>query len=171
VGIPIERDARAAGNAKYSFSGLVKLALDGVFSFSLLPLRLATYLGGATILFAFAYSLYTICIKFFASPEYSPTGFPATVILISFFAGVQLIFLGILGEYMGRIFNEVQGRPPYIVQQVIRGSTQWTQNTQESRENSTRNTSGDGSINGSSSALSGSGTVSRGGQAITRSST
>ncbi|HAA73159.1 MAG TPA: glycosyltransferase [Planctomycetaceae bacterium] len=171
VGIPIERDARAAGNAKYSLFGLLKLALDGIFSFSLLPLRLATYLGSVTILLAITYSLYTLYIKFFSSPELSPTGFPATVILVSFVAGVQLIFLGIQGEYMGRIFHEVQGRPPYIIQHVVRESKQWTENTQEFIDNSTRNTGGGGAVNGSSSALSISGTIGRHDQAITRSST
>ena len=150
IGLEVERDARAAGIPKYNFRGLMKLAMDGVFSFSLLPLRFAAYLGGLTILFAIGFSVYAILVKYCGATEDAPTGFTAVYILLSFFAGVQLLFLGILGEYIGRIFEEVKGRPPYIVQQVITSSDSWTQNTQSITDSSTTSTGGGEAANASS---------------------
>lgn len=150
VGLEIERDARAAGTPKYNLRGLMKLAMDGVFSFSLLPLRFAAYLGGLTILFAIGFSIYAVLVKYYGDAGDAPTGFTAVYILLSFFAGVQLLFLGILGEYIGRIFEEVKGRPPYIVQQVITSSDSWTQNTQSTTDSSTTGTGGGEAANASS---------------------
>ena len=150
IGLEVEREARAAGTPKYNLRRLIKLAMDGVFSFSLLPLRFAAYLGGLTILFAIAFSVYAIYVKYVGDPTDAPTGFTAVYILLSFFAGVQLLFLGILGEYIGRIFEEVKGRPPYIVQQVISSSDSWTHNTQSTTANSTNNIGGGEAANASS---------------------
>jgi dolichol-phosphate mannosyltransferase len=121
IGVCYERQARAAGRPKYTMSKLFKLALDGVFSFSTVPLRLATYLGFIVSLLAFFGALFTFCQKIFAkqfaavglAPE---AGFPTIVISILFLGGVQLICLGILGEYLGRIYDEVKGRPHWIIQ-------------------------------------------------------
>ena len=118
--IEIERGARAAGVPKYTYRKLLRLALDGLFSFSATPLRLATYLGLSVSVFAFLGAAFSFIQKLFARRfaliGLEPTpGFPTTVISILFLGGVQLICLGIMGEYIGRIYDEVKGRPPWIV--------------------------------------------------------
>jgi dolichol-phosphate mannosyltransferase len=120
VGVCYEREARAAGNSKYTMRKLFKLAWDGIFSFSTVPLRLAAYLGFFVSIVAFLGVLFTFCQKIFAT-EFAaiglapPSGFPTIVISVLFLGGVQLICLGILGEYLGRIYDEVKGRPQWIV--------------------------------------------------------
>jgi dolichol-phosphate mannosyltransferase len=122
TGIEFERHARAAGAAQYTFKKSFRLAMDGVFSFSTVPLRLATYLGLIVSLLAFLGALFTLCEKIFAEQfakfgfTPGPHGIPTLVISILFLGGVQLICLGILGEYLGRIYDEVKGRPHWIIQ-------------------------------------------------------
>ena len=117
--VEFERAERAAGVPQYTFKKSFKLAMDGVFSFSAAPLRLATYLGLWVSGFAFFGVVFTLVQKFFAS--YLPkvlapgAGFPTIVISVLFLGGVQLICLGILGEYIGRIYEEVKGRPLWII--------------------------------------------------------
>lgn len=120
TGVTYERAARFAGKPKYSFNKLVNLATDGLFSFSTVPLRLATYLGISVSAFAFFGVVITLIQKFFAAKlaklGLAPTaGFPTIVISVLFLGGVQLICLGILGEYIGRIYEEVKGRPLWIL--------------------------------------------------------
>ena len=120
TGVAYERAARFAGEPKYSFKKLVKLAMDGLFSFSKVPLRVATYLGLSVSAVAFLGVLFTFAQKIFAS-EFARiglapgAGFPTIVISVLFLGGVQLICLGILGEYIGRIYEEVKGRPLWIL--------------------------------------------------------
>jgi polyisoprenyl-phosphate glycosyltransferase len=120
IGICYERKARAAGSPKYTMKKLFKLAWDGIFSFSTVPLRLAAYLGFIVSLVAFLGVLFTFCQKIFSS-EFAAiglapsAGFPTIVISILFLGGVQLICLGILGEYLGRVYDEVKGRPLWVV--------------------------------------------------------
>jgi dolichol-phosphate mannosyltransferase len=121
IGIEFERHARAAGAPQYTFKKSFRLAMDGVFSFSTVPLRLATYLGFIVSLAAFLGAVFTFCEKVFAD-EFAklgftpgPHGIPTLVISTLFLGGVQLICLGILGEYLGRIYDEVKGRPHWIV--------------------------------------------------------
>jgi dolichol-phosphate mannosyltransferase len=121
IGIEFERHARAAGAPQYTFKKSLKLAMDGVFSFSTVPLRLATWFGFAVSAIAFLGVLFTFCQKIFAKQfaalGLAPgPGFPTLVISILFLGGVQLICLGILGEYIGRIYDEVKGRPHWIIQ-------------------------------------------------------
>ena len=122
VGLEFERHARAAGTPQYTFRKSFRLAMDGVFSFSTVPLRLATYLGLIVSLAAFLGALFTLCEKIFAEQfakfgfTPGPHGIPTLVISILFLSGVQLICLGILGEYLGRIYDEVKGRPHWIIQ-------------------------------------------------------
>jgi dolichol-phosphate mannosyltransferase len=122
TGIEFERHARAAGAPQYNFKKSFRLAMDGVFSFSTVPLRLATYLGLAVSLVAFLGALFTLCEKIFAEQfaklgfTPGPHGIPTLVISTLFLGGVQLICLGILGEYLGRIYDEVKGRPHWIIQ-------------------------------------------------------
>ena len=118
--IEFERGPRAAGEPKYTYAKLLKLGVDGLFSFSAAPLRLATYLGLSVSSVAFLGAVFTFIQKLFARQfaliGLAPApGFPTTVISILFLGGVQLICLGIMGEYLGRIYDEVKGRPLWIV--------------------------------------------------------
>jgi dolichol-phosphate mannosyltransferase len=118
--LEFERGERAAGVPQYNFKKSFKLAMDGLFSFSATPLRLATYLGLWVSGFAFAGAVFTFLQKIFAQQfakiGLAPgPGFPTVVISILFLGGVQLICLGILGEYIARIYEEVKGRPLWII--------------------------------------------------------
>ena len=118
--LEFERGERAAGVPQYTFKKSFKLAMDGLFSFSAMPLRLATYLGLWVSGFAFAGVVFTFLQKIFAEQfakiGLAPgPGFPTVVISILFLGGVQLICLGILGEYIARIYEEVKGRPLWII--------------------------------------------------------
>ena len=118
TGLVVERDERFAGTTSYGPLKLLKLASDGIFSFSIIPLRAAAMLGVATILLSVAFSLYTLYAKIFL--HQAPAGFTALILFISFFGGVQLFFLGIIGEYIGRIYQETKHRPVYVVGSVMR---------------------------------------------------
>ncbi len=117
IGLAYERHARYAGREKYTFSRLVYLALDGLISFSFIPLRAISLLGLAvsalSILLAIGYAIQKI------TAGLNPPGFATTVVAIFFLAGIQLITIGVIGEYVGRIFEEVKRRPLYVVRQVI----------------------------------------------------
>ena len=114
--IQYEREARYKGKTKWSFFGLFNLAFYGLTSFSILPLRLASTVGFLSALFGFFYGV-TIVIKkiFFHEPV---VGFTSLVVLVTFFGGIQLLSIGIIGEYIGRIFNETKNRPLYIVKNI-----------------------------------------------------
>lgn len=116
TGVSYERDERFAGATKYPYSKMFKFALDGITSFSSLPLRLATWLGWATSLLAFGYIL-TLPIQWLNG--ITVQGFPTIMAAVLFLGGVQLICLGIMGEYLGRIFNEVKPRPLYLVEERV----------------------------------------------------
>lgn len=124
VGLEYERHARAAGEVKYTFRKLLALALDGIFSFSLVPLKLATWLGFAVSLSALAGVLFTFSQRLFpalfARVGMAPVpGYATIVIAILFLGGVQLSCLGILGEYLGRIFDEVKRRPQWVFRDSV----------------------------------------------------
>ena len=124
VAIEFERSERAAGRPQYTFRKSLKLALDGMFSFSAVPLRLATFLGLWVSFIAFLGVVFTFVQKIFAAQfakiGLAPgPGFPTVVISILFLGGVQLICLGILGEYIGRIYDEVKARPLWITQDSV----------------------------------------------------
>ena len=116
-GIEIERDSRHSGASKYSFRKLFRLGFDGVFAFSVLPIRLATLLGMFAVIGSLLFAVYALIIKLVYG--LSPVGFTALIVAITFLSGVQLLFLGVLGEYIGRIYEEVKQRPHYVVRQVI----------------------------------------------------
>lgn len=118
IGVRFERAARAAGEAKYSYAKSLKLALDGIFSFSLTPLRLATSLGFFASFIIVAYVLF-ITVGFFIYGR-PVEGWTSLMVAIGFLGGVQLICLGIIGEYLGRIYDEVKGRPLYLIDSVLR---------------------------------------------------
>ncbi len=148
TGVKIEREERSAGATKYTFKKLLKLATDGIFSFSLIPLRLATLIGSLSVLVAILLAIFSVYAKFTPAeqlPEFMneiPPGFTAITVAISFFAGVQLMFLGVVGEYVGRVFEEVKGRPSFIVDQVFSKQSKWTPNTPTNTDSSTSTTGG-----------------------------
>jgi glycosyltransferase involved in cell wall biosynthesis len=119
IGIEVERDARFAGKAKYGIRRLFKLAFDGIFSFSILPIRAAGLFGILALAVSSAYALYTLYAKLVL--HVSPQGFTAIIILVTFLSGVQLTFLGVIGEYLGRVYEEAKTRPAYIVDRLTRG--------------------------------------------------
>jgi polyisoprenyl-phosphate glycosyltransferase len=124
TGVPYERDARAGGEVKYTFRKLVGLAINGIFSFSTRPLRIATWMGLVVSLLSFLGGAFTLVQRLFAEQfariGLAPVpGFATIVIAIFFLGGVQLICLGILGEYIGRIYENVKGRPQSVIDQTI----------------------------------------------------
>jgi dolichol-phosphate mannosyltransferase len=120
VGIPVERASRQAGQPKYNLFKLIQLAFDGIFAFSTMPLRLATVIGLLALGGSMLYAASAIFAKLFLAQP--PQGFTTLIVAIVFLSGVQLLFLGIIGEYVGRIYDETKRRPTYVVQQVIRHS-------------------------------------------------
>jgi polyisoprenyl-phosphate glycosyltransferase len=115
--IVYNRDARLAGKTKWNYWKLWNFALEGITSFSIEPLKVSTYLGLLTAVFAFVYALFIVYKTIvFGEPV---RGYPSLMVVILFLGGVQLTVLGILGEYMGRIFNETKNRPLYIVKDYI----------------------------------------------------
>lgn len=117
IGISIERAERRAGEPKYSMLKLLKLAADGIFSFSIIPLRFAAVLGSIAITLSAAYAFYAICYRLILGR--APQGFTALIVAIVFLAGVQLFFMGVIGEYVGRLYESSKGRPLYIVAEHI----------------------------------------------------
>ena len=118
VGVPYTVAERAGGGgSRWNVRRLVHFALDGLTSFSTLPLRISTLLGLAISLIAFAYAM-TIIVKT-AIFGIDVPGFPSLIVAVMFFAGVQLTVLGIIGEYLGRVFEEVKGRPLYLVAEEV----------------------------------------------------
>jgi dolichol-phosphate mannosyltransferase len=104
---------RYAGETKYTFRKLARLALDGITSFSHVPLQLATYFGFAAAFLSFVYMIYAIVIRVMTTR--AVPGWASIMVMVLFIGGVQLITLGIIGEYLGRIYEEVKQRPLYIV--------------------------------------------------------
>ncbi len=119
IGIPVQRSERHSGRSKYSVLRLLKLAFDGIFAFSIVPIRAAAILGALAILFSGIFSVYAIYAKVFL--HQSPQGFTALLLLITFLGGVLLFFLGVIGEYVGRIYEGTKGRPIYVIGRLIGG--------------------------------------------------
>ncbi|MBI5400232.1 glycosyltransferase family 2 protein [Candidatus Saganbacteria bacterium] len=115
--IPYQAAARFSGRTKYSFSKMLAFAVDGLASFSPFPLRLATYLGLLGSFSSFLYIIYAICVHLFTSQTIP--GWTSVLVAVLFLGGVQLIFLGVIGEYLSRVFDEVKARPLYIVSRKI----------------------------------------------------
>ena len=111
--VPFERAARYAGETKFPLLKMLRFACDGLTSFSFAPLQLATYLGFAAAGLSFGYIVYALGLKLFT--DQWVTGWASIIIAVLFIGGVQLITLGIIGEYIGRIYDEIKHRPLYIV--------------------------------------------------------
>ena len=108
-----DRDPRVAGKTKWNYKKLVDLAIDGITSFTTSPLRISTYLAIPTFLALVIYFIYVIvkCIRLSVAIQ----AFQAIILLVLFFSGIQIMLFGIIGEYLGRIFNETKNRPLYFV--------------------------------------------------------
>ena len=119
VGIPYDRDARYSGSTKYPVSKMLRFAIDGITAFSDIPLRFATYFGFLVSGFAFVYAVVVLILKLL---HYNEPGYTSTMIAILFLGGVQLITIGVLGEYVGRIYDEIKARPLYLVASLERSS-------------------------------------------------
>lgn len=119
IGVPFEVQERAHGTSKWGYRQLTKFAFDGLSSFSTLPLKLATYIGIGISIFAFTYAITVFLRTLFLGVDVP--GFPTLIVSVMFFSGIQLVFLGVIGEYVGRIFAEVKRRPLYIVAEEIGG--------------------------------------------------
>lgn len=111
--IEYDRAPRAAGKTKFNYFRLFNLAIDGLTSFTTTPLRFAGILGGIVSIVAFLYLIFVIIKNIIYGPDVS--GYPSTMATILFLGGVQLMSLGVIGEYIGKIFNETKNRPTYLV--------------------------------------------------------
>jgi glycosyltransferase involved in cell wall biosynthesis len=117
VGVPFTVPPRVTGRSRWGLRKLAHFALDGLISFSTVPLRVWSYLGLVISAFAFCYAM-VILLKTLIYGIDAP-GFPSLIISVMFFAGVQLISLGVLGEYLGRMYEEVKGRPLFLVAEEV----------------------------------------------------
>ncbi|OGK18532.1 hypothetical protein A3D80_01650 [Candidatus Roizmanbacteria bacterium RIFCSPHIGHO2_02_FULL_40_13b] len=113
------RRKRMHGKTHYPFFKMLNFALDGVVSFSTKPLKMAIYLGIIASLLGFSGIVYAIWRRFFLPHEFWVTGWTALFVAIVFFGGIQLFTTGIIGEYIGKIYKEVQGRPMYLVKETV----------------------------------------------------
>jgi glycosyltransferase involved in cell wall biosynthesis len=111
------RPERAAGHTKWRFWGLWNLALDGLFSFSTLPLRMWTYLGALLALVSLSYGAYIVIRTVLFGVDIP--GYASLATMILFFSGINMVGLGIIGEYLGRVFLETKGRPLYLIRESI----------------------------------------------------
>ena len=114
--ITFDRQKRAEGNTSWNYLKLINFGVDGLISFSTIPLRIWIYIGASVSVFAFLYASFIILRVLFTGVDIP--GYASLIVVTMFFAGVQLITLGVLGEYIGRIYEEVKGRPVYIVDRI-----------------------------------------------------
>ena len=115
TGVPYDRDSRHAGETKYPYRKMMKFAVDGITSFSIMPLKLASWLGYLASLLAFIYLASVFVQRLMGQ---TVEGWATIMVAMLFLGGVQLICIGIIGEYIGRIFNETKSRPMYIIESV-----------------------------------------------------
>lgn len=124
VAVPYERERRVAGATKWNYWRLWNLSLEGITSFTITPLKVSTYIGLFTATLAVLYGTYMIGRTIlFGNPV---PGYPSLLVIILFLGGIQLVSLGIIGEYVGRIFNETKQRPLYLVDAVVPSHTDKT---------------------------------------------
>ena len=118
--ITYERDPRAAGKTHYNYFKLANLAVEGIVSFSTAPLRIATIIGTVVAVATFVYLVYIVVRTIVFGTNLA--GYPSTIAVILFLGGAQLLSLGIIGEYVGRIFNETKDRPLYLIEELHVGT-------------------------------------------------
>jgi dolichol-phosphate mannosyltransferase len=117
TGVPYTREARHAGESKYPPSKLVRLAFDGITSFSTAPIKLVTAIGFALVVFCAGVLAWTLYVRFFTS--HHPQGWTSVIAVVLLLGGVQLLSLGVIGQYVARIFDETKQRPVYLVDEVV----------------------------------------------------
>lgn len=131
-----ENVIRVAGDSSWSFWKLFNYAIEGLVSFSTVPLKLATYVGLCVGLLSFGYMLVKIVdTLLYGNPV---SGYPSLVSIVLFSAGVQLVFLGVIGEYLGRVFNEIKARPHYLVKDYIESSMKGFKTVAQPRSRKTK---------------------------------
>ncbi|MEI0581485.1 glycosyltransferase family 2 protein [Brachyspira pilosicoli] len=113
-----KRDARIAGETKYTLKKMLKLAMTGILSFSTRPLKISLYLGMISILVAIIFSFRVFYLYLF-NPNVLVRGWASTIIIILFMSGIQLISLSVISEYLANMFNEIKKRPEYIIKKII----------------------------------------------------
>jgi len=116
AGIPVERSERYSGEFRYGLIRLLRLAFDGIFAFSMAPLRAAAVLGVITIVASLVFALYAVYVRLIGK---SPPGFTALIVAVTLLSGIQLLFLGVIGEYLGRVYEETKGRPNYVINKIV----------------------------------------------------
>jgi polyisoprenyl-phosphate glycosyltransferase len=117
VAVDVPRPARAAGTPTYTTWRLMQLALDGICSFSIVPLRAATLTGLVAIAIALLFVAYAVYVRLVGGAV--PAGFTASLVVMTWLSGVQLLFLGVIGEYLARVYAEAKGRPTYVVAEIV----------------------------------------------------
>lgn len=117
AGVRFVREARAAGETKYPFRKMLKFAIDGITSFSFVPLQMATYFGLLISGMSFLYTVYAVLQKLLT--DRPVIGWTSLIVAAFFLGGVQLVTLGVIGEYIGRIYEEVKQRPLYLVEETV----------------------------------------------------
>ena len=118
--VAFDRDERFAGETKYPLRKMAKLAIDGMTSFSTAPLKMITRLGFVVLALSVVGIVYALAMKFFR-PDITVSGWTMLMVVVLFLGGVQMLSLGVIGTYVGRIYSEAQGRPLYLVREVIGG--------------------------------------------------
>ncbi len=122
VALQYNRAPRAAGETKWNYVGLWNLAMEGIAGFSTTPLKLASFFGLMISLIAFIFGFYILTRTLFLGSDVP--GWASLTVLVSFFSGIQLLSIGILGEYIGRVFGEVKRRPLYFIDQTLKTTPQ-----------------------------------------------
>ena len=117
IGVPFDVETRAFGQSKFSYRKLTRFAFDGLMSFSTMPLMVWTYVGTVISVVSMATAIYFVGQTMIEGNDVP--GFASLIVSVTFLAGIQLLSLGVLGEYIGRIFAEVKGRPLYLVQERV----------------------------------------------------
>jgi len=123
IGVQYDRERRHSGSSKYSLAKMLRFAIDGLTSFSEIPLRFATYVGFVVSCLSFVYAVVILALKF---AHQNTPGYTSMMIAILFLGGVQLITIGILGEYVGRIYEQSKHRPLYVIDRIDDASTMRT---------------------------------------------
>jgi glycosyltransferase involved in cell wall biosynthesis len=122
IGVSFVRAPRFAGKTKYNYFRLIRLAIDSITSFSTVPLRMASWLGMFVVLFAMTWIVVAVVQYFYYNAhgeQYRPGGYTFMIITMLLMGGTQIFLLGLLGEYLARTYREVQGRPLYVVDQLV----------------------------------------------------
>jgi glycosyltransferase involved in cell wall biosynthesis len=117
VGVSYRREARSAGETKYPTRKMLRFATDAITSFSTAPLRVVGAVGFAMVAFCFVYLCYTLFVRLFT--DNTVEGWTSVIVLLLLIGGVQLVSLGVIGQYIGRIFDEVKERPLYVISEVV----------------------------------------------------